>query len=166
MPMQRPGRARTVRDASNYDTWRTTTLINGSPELRAQIALSRVDELRREAARHRAAALARMPRRPTGEAPRVAVTIRLCGPYDAVQLARLAALDSRRVPAGPILLAYADGVLRAALSLSDGTAVADPLFATAGMLALLRARARQLGHHRAARRGRLRLWAARRVAAT
>jgi hypothetical protein len=60
--------------------------------------------------------------------------------YEA--LAQLAALDSSEtVPPRPLLLAEVDGVLRAALSLEDGSAIADPFFATAGLLGLLRTHA-------------------------
>jgi hypothetical protein len=60
--------------------------------------------------------------------------------YEA--LVHLAALDSAdRVPARPLLLAEVDGELRAALSLSDGTAIADPFFPTAEIVALVRAHA-------------------------
>lgn len=60
---------------------------------------------------------------------------------DAPVLRDLADLDSRRLPAGPHLVALADGELRAALSLSDGTAVADPFHPTAHLVTLLRTRA-------------------------
>ena len=62
---------------------------------------------------------------------------------DAQALARLAALDSATVPSAPLLLAEADGVLRAALSTTDGTAIADPFYRSAGLLSLLQARADQ-----------------------
>jgi hypothetical protein len=60
--------------------------------------------------------------------------------YDA--LARLAALDSAAgVPHRPLLLAEVDGTLRAALSLRDGSAIADPFHPSVRLLALLRAHA-------------------------
>jgi hypothetical protein len=60
--------------------------------------------------------------------------------YDA--LARLATLDSAAdVPHRPLLLAEVDGTLRAALSLRDGSSVADPFYPSARLLALLRAHA-------------------------
>ena len=74
----------------------------------------------------------------------VAIVIRLSRPEDEPALVRLAALDSRPVPAAPILVAEADGELRAALSLSDGAEIADPFHRTAPLAALLRARADQL----------------------
>jgi hypothetical protein len=56
---------------------------------------------------------------------------------------RLAALDDRRAPKGPALLAYVDGELRAAVGLTDGYAVADPFHHTAEIVELLRLQARQ-----------------------
>jgi hypothetical protein len=61
---------------------------------------------------------------------------------DHGELARLAALDSADiVPPRPLLIAEVDGVLRVALSLRDGSVIADPFFATAEITALLRAHA-------------------------
>jgi hypothetical protein len=61
---------------------------------------------------------------------------------DYAALARLAALDSAdSVPPRPLLLAEVDGTLRAALSLRDGTSIADPFFETVGLLILLSAHA-------------------------
>jgi hypothetical protein len=60
--------------------------------------------------------------------------------YDA--LARLAALDSADgVPPRPLLIAEVDGTLRAALSLRDGSAIADPFFSSARLVTLLQAHA-------------------------
>ena len=62
---------------------------------------------------------------------------------DYAALARLAALDSAdSVPPRPLLLAEVDGTLRAALSLRDGTSIADPFFETVGLLILLGAHAK------------------------
>jgi hypothetical protein len=54
---------------------------------------------------------------------------------------RIAALDSTRVPAAPLLVAEVDGQVRAALSLEDGKAIADPFHASRDLLDLLRAHA-------------------------
>jgi hypothetical protein len=71
-----------------------------------------------------------------------ALTIRPAYADDCVALHRLAALDSApAVPQGPLLLAERDGELRAALSLADGTVVADPFHPTAALVALLRVHA-------------------------
>jgi hypothetical protein len=69
-----------------------------------------------------------------------AVTIRYATRSDAAVL-RLAALDDRRPPEDPLLLALVEGEPAAAVSLRDGTAVADPFRPSAATLDLLRRRA-------------------------
>jgi hypothetical protein len=74
--------------------------------------------------------------------PAESITIRSAYADDHQALWRLAALDSaERVPSEPLLLAEVDGELRAALSLVDGAAIADPFFPTLHLLALLRTHA-------------------------
>ena len=92
--------------------------------------------------------------------------LRLATPADQSSLERLAELDSAKPPAQPILLAEVDGVLLGALGLTDGSAIADPFRHTADLVALLRARARQLdGTGLRNRRVGLRSWSrARRLA--
>lgn len=75
---------------------------------------------------------------------------------DAADLERLAALDSARPLAGEVMLAHADGGVRAALSLETGRSVADPFYPSLELLPLLRAAAgkpapRRLSWRRAAR---------------
>lgn len=71
------------------------------------------------------------------------ITIRLATDHDRVQLTRLAALDSAEAaPPGRVLLADVDGELRAAVSLLDGSAIADPFHPTLEILELLRIHAR------------------------
>ena len=72
------------------------------------------------------------------------VTIRWALPVDLPALERVAALDSKRLPAGPLLVAVIDGRIWAALSTLDGEAVADPFVPSADLVGLLRARASQL----------------------
>jgi hypothetical protein len=72
------------------------------------------------------------------------VTVRFASPQDARALERLAALDSRPVPAGEALVAELDGELAAALSLADRRALADPFRPTAELVGLLELRADQL----------------------
>jgi hypothetical protein len=85
-------------------------------------------------------------RRRNGTAPaqalsRATIVIRPAYGDDDRDLIRLAALDSASVPSGAVLLGEVDGELRAALSLRDGTALADPFFPTTHLLALLRSHA-------------------------
>jgi hypothetical protein len=100
------------------------------------------------------------------EQPADAVTIRAALPSDAVALARLASLDgATATPPEPLLLADIGGEVRAAISLYDGTVVANPYVPTAALVELLEARARQLrGGRRRFRQARRARHRARRVA--
>ena len=69
------------------------------------------------------------------------VIVREATPADGAALARLADLDSARVPAAPLLVAETDGELRAAISVLDGSVVADPFHPSAELVAILRMRA-------------------------
>jgi hypothetical protein len=69
------------------------------------------------------------------------IVLRLADPGDQGALLRLAALDSSRPPSPPVLVAEADGVLRAAVSLRDGAAIADPFYRSARLVTLLRTHA-------------------------
>jgi hypothetical protein len=74
--------------------------------------------------------------------PDAPITIRPAYADDQLPLARLAALDSAdEVPPTPLLIAEVDGELRAALSLRDRTAIADPFHPTADIVELLHAHA-------------------------
>ena len=66
-----------------------------------------------------------------------AIQIRYATHHDAALL-RLAALDDRRPPAGPVLLAMVGDEPRAAISTRDGSAVADPFYPSARLIAALR----------------------------
>ncbi len=66
------------------------------------------------------------------------VTVRPYLPNDRRPLQHLAALDDRRVPAQPVVLAEVNGRLVAALSERTGEAVADPFEPTAHLVAMLR----------------------------
>jgi hypothetical protein len=73
------------------------------------------------------------------------VTIRFAHSLDeAAALAALAQLDSAEPLVLPVIVAERDGELRAALSLSDASVIADPFHPTAELLDLLRIRAQQL----------------------
>jgi hypothetical protein len=76
--------------------------------------------------------------------PSPTIVIRLATLSDHRTLTNLAALDSRHPLAGPAMLAEVDGIVRAALDLSDGSVAADPFVRTAEVIELLRLRARRL----------------------
>src|SRR3954453_5502230 len=69
------------------------------------------------------------------------LTIRSATAADTAALARLAALDSSVVPAGPIFVAEHDERLIAAVSARDGAAIADPFTPSADAGDILRRRA-------------------------
>jgi hypothetical protein len=73
-----------------------------------------------------------------------ALVIRLAVRADEPELRRLAHMDSARPLSGQALLAEQGGSVVAALSLDDGTAIADPFVASADAAAMLRVRAAQL----------------------
>ena len=66
------------------------------------------------------------------------VTVRPYLPNDRPSVWRLAALDDRRVPAEPLVLAETNGRLVAAVSRRTGEAVADPFEPTAHLVEMLR----------------------------
>jgi hypothetical protein len=72
------------------------------------------------------------------------VTIRWALPADLPSLERVAGLDSKRLPAGPLLVAAVDGRIWAALSTLDGSVIADPFVPSGDLVGLLRTRAGQL----------------------
>jgi hypothetical protein len=73
------------------------------------------------------------------------VMIRWARPDDLPALQYVAALDSRALPAGPLLVAVVDGEIWAAMATIDGQMVADPFRRTLDLVGLLRTRASQLG---------------------
>jgi hypothetical protein len=80
----------------------------------------------------------------------VPVSLRLCTVHDNPALDRLAALESRPLPTGSFVVAEIGGKIVAAAPLDGGVPLADPFFATAHLLPLLRLRVRQIdgGAHR------------------
>jgi hypothetical protein len=79
------------------------------------------------------------------------ITVRFAYPDDTAALRRLATLDSKPVPAGPLLVAEVAGELWAAVSVTnEGPPIADPFRYTAELVTLLRERAHRLarGPHR------------------
>ena len=75
------------------------------------------------------------------------ITVRRADHRDAPALAALAQLDSAAPLAEPVLVAEAAGRPRAALSLADGAAIADPFHPSANLVELLRVHAAQLAEH-------------------
>ena len=71
------------------------------------------------------------------------ITITHANEDNSQELWRLAALDDRRAPKGPALLAYVGDELRAAVGIVDGRAVADPFHPTAEIVEILRFQARK-----------------------
>jgi hypothetical protein len=127
------------------------------PYLQMLLAQARVDDLRRTAAAHTRLQHPSQPQPPVAAESRV--TLRLGTPADEGPLAKLADLNSANPPRQPILLAEVGGELHAALSITDGTIVADPFHRTTGVIELLHARARQLeGDSGRARFGLARSW--------
>jgi hypothetical protein len=60
---------------------------------------------------------------------------------DQLALLHLAVLDSAAVPPSPLVVAELDGQLKVALSLDDGSVIADPFTYTADVVSLLAAHA-------------------------
>ena len=73
-----------------------------------------------------------------------AVTIRRATPADATLLETLAELDEAAIPDAPVLAAFVEDELWAAISLSTGALISDPFRRTAEIAELLLARGRQL----------------------
>lgn len=73
-----------------------------------------------------------------------ALTLRMASAEDALQLVRLAALDSSRAPEAPVLTAALDGEICVAVSLVDLHTIADPFRFTGEVRAIAIARANQL----------------------
>jgi hypothetical protein len=71
------------------------------------------------------------------------ITITHSTEENSQELWRLAALDDRRAPSGPVLLAYVGGELRAAVGIVDGRTVADPFHRTAELVEILQFQARK-----------------------
>jgi hypothetical protein len=109
------------------------------PELMRQVALARIADLQRDAARHRRVQEA-LPRRM--QPVRTAIQLRLSACRD--ELERLAALSERPLHDGDWIVADLDGVPVAAVALDDGTMVYDPFRPTSQAVSLLRLRRKQV----------------------
>ena len=76
--------------------------------------------------------------------PMTNLTIRSATAADTAALARLAALDSAEILAGPVFVAEQDDMLIAAISARDGAAIADPFTRSADAVEIVRRRVQQL----------------------
>jgi hypothetical protein len=119
-------------------------VLPNSSSLTKLLVDAHIEELRRAAARSRMARTARDDSLPPNGSLELPITIRSARPADAPALRQLADDDSAAVPSVPVLIAEANGELRAAVSLHDGAAIAHPQHHTAWMVQLLHARAAQL----------------------
>jgi hypothetical protein len=109
------------------------------PTIHQQLALDRVDSLRREAQQYRLArAGAVRPPQPV----RTAIQLRLSACRD--ELERLAQLSERVARGGDWLVADVDGVPVAAVSIEDGSTVYDPFKPTSQVVSLLELRRKQV----------------------
>lgn len=77
------------------------------------------------------------------------INIRVATSADRRQLARIAGRDTASVPAGRLLVAAIGDEVRAAISLDDGSAIADPFHRTAELVTMLRIRANAANGSRA-----------------
>jgi hypothetical protein len=119
-------------------------VLPNSSSLTKLLVDAHIEELRRAAARSRTVRAARDDSRAPNRTLELPITIRAARPADATALRQLAEYDSAAVPSVPVLIAEANGELRAAVSLHDGVAIAHPQHHTAWMVQLLHARAAQL----------------------
>ena len=85
--------------------------------------------------------------------PELDVAIREAQASDMPELIELAELDSRPLPSGNLLVAEADGRIRAAVAVDSDDVIADPFVPTAELKSLLVLRAQQLRRERWVARG-------------
>jgi hypothetical protein len=96
--------------------------------------------------RDRAAARPRTTRVPmTVRSPDPTIALRLAHTDERGEISRLAGLHEAPAPSGEVLLGLVDGTPVAALSLTDGSVVADPFARSGEVVELLRLRADRLG---------------------
>jgi hypothetical protein len=110
------------------------------PEIERQLAAERVRELRR------AGAVARLKAAtPARAVQQRDVLIRDARPSDHLAIQALAVLDNAEQPLGRVLVAEVEGSIVAALPLGGAGAFSDPFRHTSDLVALLEARAKQIG---------------------
>jgi len=112
-----------------------------NPFLSRELAHEHIRDLREAAARnggreHREVRPERDPATP--------VTVRRFAERDIDAVRLLAALDSKRMPVGAVLVAERGGEVVAALELETSSVLADPFKPTADLVELLKLSARQL----------------------
>lgn len=112
-----------------------------NPFLSREIASEHIRDLREASAR---SGRNRGGKSPVEGQAVIPVRIRHFAERDIDAIRRLAALDSKPVPTGGVLVAEEAGELVAALPLDGRPALADPFKPTAHVVALLQQRARQL----------------------
>jgi len=116
-----------------------------NPQLSLVYAKARHQELLEQSARRgRFAGRRRHHRAATTPVFWEGLTLRLATSADRAALTRLAELEQATRPPEPVLLGVVMQRPIAALSLSDGSVLADPFAPTAELVELLRLRARQL----------------------
>jgi hypothetical protein len=109
------------------------------PELMRQVAVARMADFTRTAARYRRFRAASVhPSQPV----RTAIQLRLSACRE--ELERLAELSDRTAREGEWIVADLDGVPVAAVSLEDGTTVYDPFRPTSQAVSLLQLRRKQV----------------------
>jgi hypothetical protein len=109
------------------------------PELMRQVAVARIADLNRNAARYRRARQASLrPPQPV----RTAIELRLSACRE--ELERLALLSEKPLHEGEWLVADVDGVAVAAVAVDDGTTVYDPFRPTSQAVSLLKLRRKQV----------------------
>ena len=126
------------------------------PEIERQMAVERVNELRRAGAVARLKAVT-----PRAAQPERDILIREARPSDHLAIQALAVLDAAEQPLGRVLVAEVDGSIVAALPLGGASPFADPFRHTADLVALLEARAKQIAHEPARRNHPRLAWLAR-----
>jgi hypothetical protein len=93
-----------------------------------------------------------------------AIEIRRATEDDAAAVRRLAQLDGARLPEGELLVAEADGEIRAALRIADSAYVADPFYPSRPLVGMLDTRAKAIRRTTSSRldraRTRMSLWSA------
>jgi hypothetical protein len=137
-------------------------VIHNSPmnlsNLQLEMVRQRALEVERRAQRLGPLLAAAAARPGEAVAAREPLTVRLAATEDWPLLRVVAELDSAALPPAPLLVGERDGRPVAALSLADGSVIANPFVRTADVVAMLQLRGRQLGVVRRRLPGRALAW--------